>query len=184
MKEKSDQPAPKEAAPLFVGGQVAPPKRRKFPWLKIALVIVVIAVIGTLGWWAWDRQVNYLNISHLKSDNVRISDAKDLVKQPVPNDPKDRAVYYATIATELQAGKEYTYAERFLLTAQKVSDENKLDKKEYRFYVGLADLYRIMKNDNKAKEYDQKEQKFLEANYSKETLDQMKETKPDEPRGR
>jgi flagellar basal body-associated protein FliL len=154
----------------------------KKPWLKIVLLLAVLVVAGVAVWWFMNQKGSYLDISHLNSDNVRVKQAQDLAKKSVPQDAKERAVYYATIATDLQAGDENIYAEHFLLTAQKVADENDLDLKDYRYYVGLIDIYQALHDDAKAEEYTQKEQKFLEANYSKEVLDQMKEAKPDEPR--
>ncbi|HMI09332.1 MAG TPA: hypothetical protein VK497_02935 [Candidatus Saccharimonadales bacterium] len=151
-------------------------------WLKIVIILLILVLAGLAAWWFVNQKGSYLDISHLNSDNVRVKQAQDLAKQSVPQDAKERAVYYATIATDLQAGNENIYAERFLLTAQKVADENDLDLKDYRYYVGLIDIYKALHNDAKAEEYSQKEQKFLEANYSKEVLEQMKEAQPDEPR--
>lgn len=168
-----------EATPVVAGGSDKVPKspRDKKHLVKAGLVIggiVAILVAIFAVWWFFIRQdPGYLDISKLNSQDKYVKQAQDWAKQPVPNAAKDKAVYYGNIATALTSGKQYKYAERYYLLAQKIVDDNKVDKKDVEFYQGLSDLYKAMGNKQKSDEYSKKEQDFLKANYSPEVLKQM-----------
>ncbi len=151
-------------------------------WTKLILLLAVLIIAGVAIWWFMYNNANYLNIKSLDSGNDKIASAQQLADQSVPEKPLDKATYYGEIGAYLQAAKEYTYAEHYYLTAQKVVEDNKLDMKEIRFYAQLADVYKALKNNSKADEYTKKEDAFMKANYSQAEIDQMKETPVDEPR--
>ena len=151
-------------------------------WIKLILLLGVLIIAGLTIWWFMYNNANYLNIKGLDSGNDRVAAAQELAAQSIPQKALDKATYYGEIGAYLQAGKQYTYAEHYYLTAQKVVDDNKLDMKEVRFYAPLADVYKALKNNAKADEYTKKEDAFMKANYSQAEIDQMKETPTDEPR--
>jgi hypothetical protein len=178
MNDASDQSVNKEAKPLVVGGEASKQKRPvNKRWAKIRLivaVVVLVVVAAAAGWWFFIRQdPDYLKISQLNSQNTRIAKAQQLADVPLPKKPEDQARHYGLIGAYLAVAKEYTYAERYYLTAQKLADQHKLNSKEYRFYQPLADIYDATGNKQKAEEYKRKESDFMKANYSKEDLEQM-----------
>lgn len=187
MKESSTKSVDAEATPVVAGGsdKVPTSPHDKKRLLKVVLVvggIVAILVAVFVVWWFFIRQdPNYLNIGQLNSQNQYIKQAQDWANQPVPSSPRDKAVHYGNIATALKAGKEYKYSERYFLLAQKIVDDNKVDKKDVEFYLPLSDLYKAMGNKQKADEYSKKEQDFLKANYSPEVLKQMQEVHLNDP---
>lgn len=190
MKEPSTKSVDTEATPVVAGGSDKIPKihdkkRIVKNWLVVGGIVAVLVTIFAVWWMVIRQDPNYLNITGLNTGgNKALDQAKLVAQQPVPKDATERANYYAMIGSYLQSGKQYTYAEHYLLTAQKVADDNKLDTKIYRYYTGLADIYRALGNKSKASEYDNKEQKFLESNYSADVLKQMKDTPTDAPHQR
>lgn len=188
MKEPSTKSVETEATPVVAGGSDKIPQdpRNRKHLVKAGLVVAgIVAVLVAIFavWWLFLRQdPDYLNIGQLNSQNRFIKQAQDWAAQPVPNAPRDKAVYYGNIAAALKLGKEYKYAERYYLLAQKIVDENKVDKKDVEFYQPLSDLYKAMGNKQKADEYAKKEQDFLKANYSPEVLKQMQEVKLNDPK--
>lgn len=188
MKEPSTKSVDTEATPVVAGGSDKVPKapRDKKHLIKAGLLIggiVAILVAIFAVWFFFIRQdPNYLNISQLNSQDRFIKQAQDWAGQPVPKTPRDKAIYYGNIAAALKLGKEYKYAERYYLLAQKIVDENKVDKKDVEYYQPLSDLYKAMGNKSKSDEYAKKEQDFLKANYSPEVLKQMQEVKLNDPK--
>lgn len=187
MKEEasSSQPASDAATPVVTGDEASRP-RKNLPKKALLLVVVLIiaAVVVAAVWFFIQNSRDPLAINSLNSNDFNIKSAQDLAKQPLPKEPVNQTQRYAMIGAYLQAAKQYSYAERYFLKAQEVVDNNNLDKKQYRYYVGIATVYRAMGNEGKAKEYDQLEEQFLEQNYSREVIDQMRSAKTDEPRGR
>lgn len=187
MNDASDQSVKKEATPLVVGGEVSKPKRpiNKKLWTKVAAIVVTVLIIvagAVAGWWFFIREdPNYLNISQLNSQDRYIERAQKLAGESVPKEPRDKAIHYGNIAAALKSGKEYVYAERYYLLAQKTVDENNVDKKDVEFYRGLSELYEAMGNQKKADQYSKKEEDFLKANYSPEVLEQMNQVKLNDP---
>jgi len=151
-------------------------------WLKLVILAIILAAAGTGAWWFWYQNANYLTISGLDSGNDYVASAQQMADQQVPEKPLDKAVYYGEIGAYLQAARQYTHAEHYYLTAQKVADDNKVDMKEVRFYSQLADVYKLLKNDAKSDEYAKKEDAFMKANYSQAEIDQMEGAATDEPR--
>jgi tetratricopeptide (TPR) repeat protein len=150
-------------------------------WLKIVILLVVLVIAGAAAWWFMYRNAGYLNIGGLDSKNEKIATAQELAKQPLPDKPLDKAIYYGDIGAYLQAAKEYAYAEHYYLTAQKVVDDSHVDMKEVRFYSQLADVYKALNNNAKADEYTKKEDAFIKANYSQADIDMMKGSTLDTP---
>lgn len=185
MKKATDTSADKQDAPLVMGGAATKPRRDNRRLKKnvfvVSLIILVLAAVFT-GWWFLIRQdPNYLDISKLNSQDKFVKIAQEYATQPVPDNAKDKAVYYGNIGLALKQGKEYKYAERYYLLAQKIVDENNVDKKDVEFYQGLSDLYKAMGNQAKADEYARKEQDFLKANYPPEVIEQMQKVKLNDP---
>ena len=174
---KKDNSTGKDMGVITGGSKPAPKKL----WLKIVILIVVLVIAGLAAWWFMYRNASYLTISSLDSGNNYVASAQQMAGQPVPEKPLDKAVYYGKIGAYLQAAKQYTQAEHYYLTAQKVVDDNNVDKKEANFYSQLAEVYKSLKDDTKASEYTKKEDAFMKANYSQAEIDQMKETPTDEP---
>jgi tetratricopeptide (TPR) repeat protein len=164
---------------VITGGPKSAPKKL---WLKIVILIIVLVIAGLTVWWFMYRNANYLTISSLDASNDFVASAQQLTNEKLPEKPLDKAIYYGQIGAYLQAAKQYTYAEHYYLTAQKVVDDNHVDMKEARFYSQLADVYKALKNNAKADEYAKKEDAHMKANYSQAEIDQMKETPVDEPR--
>jgi tetratricopeptide (TPR) repeat protein len=162
MKETAPKPVEDEVAPLVIGGEATKParqfnKKRFFKIVAIVVGVLLVAVTAVAIWWIFIRQdPNYLDISKLDGNNPKVAQAQRLAKQTLPKDPKEQALQYGIVGAYLDAGKQYTYAEHYYLTAQKIVDDHKLDTKEVNFYQGLADVYKAMGNKQKADEYDKK----------------------------
>lgn len=187
--EASPSPAaPDASTPVVVGGGGKMPKsRNKKRLIKVGLIVVIILVLAggaAAGWWFFVRQdPNYLDISKLNAENKYVAMAQKFASEPAPNAPKEKAIYYGNIGSALKSAKEYVYSERYYKLAEKIIDENKVDKKEIEVYRSLSELYKAMGNQGKADEYAKKEEDFLKANYSEEVLKQMREVKTsDRPR--
>jgi len=130
---------------------------QKIAWTKkrvlITTVVVVFAVLVVAA--AAVYYLVYVLKPQQQSNgqyNPFSQQVQDLLNQPVPDDPLQKALFYAQVAQNYDNLNEYNYALTYYLKAQSVIDQNKLGD-QIVYYQAIATDYQATGDRTNARVY-------------------------------
>ena len=139
------------------------PKRKKY--VLIALVVLLIVAAGLGGYLFYKSKHKPAPAEY----DPYADSISSLLNQPVSTEPMEQAFYYSQIGSNYEASARDLPAKQqkpkiekaieYYLKAQQVVDDKKLP--DAAFYAALASDYEQLGNKTKAKEYWQKQLKYL-----------------------
>lgn len=139
------------------------PKRKKYALVFLAVLLVVV---GGVGGYLFYKSKHKPAPAEFDPYADTIS---SLLNQPVPAEPMEQAFYYSQIGSNYEASARDLPAKQqepklkkaieYYLKAQQVADDKKLP--DVAFYAAIASDYQQLGDNAKAKEYWQKQLKYL-----------------------
>ncbi len=132
-------------------------KKRQWPWVTQKGRLVTIAVVAGAALLLAAGTIYYL-VYVLKpapqtaANNQFVAAINELLKQPVPDDPISKAIFYALVAQNYDNVGDPTTALTYYLKAQQIIDDNKLAD-QIVYYQPIADDYLAKKDVPQARKY-------------------------------
>lgn len=143
-------------------------KKREWPWATPKGRIITIVVVASAAILAVAGLVYYL-VYVVKpaprppeANNQFAQSINTLLKEPVPDDPISKAIFYALIAQNYDNIGDREHALQYYLHAQQVIDDNKLAD-QIVYYRPIADDYLGINDKENARKYLRLQKAHLQA---------------------